>query len=618
MSKEEYRHYLTYDNSGFYKTRECHLKCHAPEILAEVKQFISTYNLRPFNFNDSINYYLNDKTEQCICVICGKDVRYGYECCSNTCKNKNVNTILDRTRKTLLKKNGSTSPLGSKEAKEKRKKTCLETYGVEHPSSNKDIKERIKQTNIETYKDETVRDKVAKAIIAANKDHKEEIVKKRKQTIYEKTGEYTTLTKDTIKKTKETLLKQYGVTNPFAIHDDTYEKAKQGAINFFKDESKKQEYLIKRKQNIIDKYGSEEKYNEFRFNNSKDRIIDQLRIVGFNDRIIKYEYSNLGNLTCMCDNDHEYEMSFRLIRDRLGRQEICCSVCNPLLGHNTSIQELELYNWLSNYVNCEHTNRKILEGKHLDIYVEDKKFAIEYNGIYWHSDLRRDEDYHLYKTSLCKEKGIQLIHVWEDLWKNKKELVKNRILSKLNIGQTKIGARECTIKEITNKEASMFFNENHLQGAINASLYVALIKNEKIVSAICIGKRKINKNKNEYYEILRFCNKAGINCVGSFSKLFKYVINKCPGQYISYADLCWGEGKVYEKAGFELNGFSLPNYWYFVNGVRYHRYRFNKQNLIKMGYDRNKTEKQIMDEDVKALRVYDCGNAIWEYKYNEK
>jgi hypothetical protein len=42
-----------------------------------------------------------------------------------------------------------------------------------------------------------------------------------------------------------------------------------------------------------------------------------------------------------------------------------------------------------------------------------------------------------------------------------------------------------------------------------------------------------------------------------------------------------------------------------------------KHKLVEMGYDANKTEFQIMDEDVKAHRIYDCGNAVWKYKYKK-
>ena len=36
-----------------------------------------------------------------------------------------------------------------------------------------------------------------------------------------------------------------------------------------------------------------------------------------------------------------------------------------------------------------------------------------------------------------------------------------------------------------------------------------------------------------------------------------------------------------------------------------------KTNLVKEGYDKDKTEKQIMF-DRKIYRIYDCGNIRWE------
>jgi hypothetical protein len=119
--------------------------------------------------------------------------------------------------------------------------------------------------------------------------------------------------------------------------------------------------------------------------------------------------------------------------------------------------------------------------------------------------------------------------------------------------------------------------------------------------------------KNDF-EILRFCNKLGDSCIGSFSKLFKHIFDKYPGNYITYADLSWGEGNVYKYGGFKLRGYSKPNYWYIIDSHRYHRYTYRKSELVKWGYNSNKTEFQIMDEDVKAIRIYDCGNAVWEYK----
>jgi hypothetical protein len=52
-----------------------------------------------------------------------------------------------------------------------------------------------------------------------------------------------------------------------------------------------------------------------------------------------------------------------------------------------------------------------------------------------------------------------------------------------------------------------------------------------------------------------------------------------------------------------------------VNSSKYDRFNFNKQRLIKMGFDKNKTEQQIMLENGYKI-VYDCGNLKYEMIIN--
>ena len=54
-----------------------------------------------------------------------------------------------------------------------------------------------------------------------------------------------------------------------------------------------------------------------------------------------------------------------------------------------------------------------------------------------------------------------------------------------------------------------------------------------------------------------------------------------------------------------------PNYWYIKKLKREYRYKFKKQNLIKMGYDSSKTEWEIMQE-MGYDRIWDCGNYRYE------
>ena len=58
--------------------------------------------------------------------------------------------------------------------------------------------------------------------------------------------------------------------------------------------------------------------------------------------------------------------------------------------------------------------RSIISPLELDIYIPDKKLAIEFDGILWHSEGvgNKPKKYHIIKTMACKEKGIKLIHIF--------------------------------------------------------------------------------------------------------------------------------------------------------------------------------------------------------------
>lgn len=119
------------------------------------------------------------------------------------------------------------------------------------------------------------------------------------------------------------------------------------------------------------------------------------------------------------------------------------------------------------------------------------------------------------------------------------------------------------------------------------------------------GKRSIN-SKTEF-ELLRFCNLIGFNVTGSASKLLKYFITNCEFQLItSYADISQFSGDLYNKLGFECVHRSSPNYWWVINGVRHHRFNWNKKRLVKEGFDSNLTEVEIMYSRG-FFRIFGCG-----------
>ena len=612
MTKLQFIEYISKDNIGFYKTRKNHIKNIAPNILQEIENHIKKFNLIPINFNDALYYYLNNVIVQNTCKICNKSINLSSQYCSNACKKSDIKFIINKTQQTLFNKNGSISPLGSKNAKLKKKQTSLKKYGKEHPSSNENIKNKIKDTNINTYKDPNIRNKLSASIKNAHNKNHDDIVKKIKQTNFEKTGEYTTLTSDSIKKIKKTLKEKYDTINPFLIHDDTYKKAGESSTLFFSIDENKQKSINKRTKTNLIKYGGDPNHYplfiERRKHKTKEKIQSKI-----DDKILNYD--NFGILTCLCNKyQHEYKISTTLLNSRLRHKNVICTICNIPINYFQSSEENELYNFISKYISCQQNNKKLLPKFEADILIEDKKLIFEFNGIYWHSDIYKGKNYHQIKTSEFKKIGYKVIHIWEDLWYDKKEIIYDKIKHLLELSEIKIGARNCVIEAINTETTKNFLNENHIQGFNKSCFYnVGLFYNNELVYVISLSRRKFLGNKDSY-ELLRVCCKLNYTIIGGFTKLFNHILIKYPGNYISYADLSWGEGNMYKHAGFKLKGYTKPNYWYIIDNHRYHRYTYRKSELVKRGYDKNKTEFQIMDNDIKALRIYDCGNAVWEYK----
>jgi predicted transcriptional regulator len=302
-----------------------------------------------------------------------------------------------------------------------------------------------------------------------------------------------------------------------------------------------------------------------------------------------------------------------------------CYKCNPL---NNSDEENEINDFLKNELklNFERNNRKILNGNEIDFYFRSENIAIEYNGLYWHSELQgKNKKYHLNKTNLALRNNIKLIHIFSDEWTDKKEIVKSRLRNLFNKNINKIYGRNCDIINLTTEKARFFFNENHTQGYINSKHKIGLLYNGEIVSAMLFGNLRSalgnkNRNKNEF-ELLRFANIKDTNVLGAGSKLLKHFIKEfSPKKIISYADKRWTpdpNNNFYINNGFKLTHTTQPNYWY-TNKYkqRLHRFNFTKGKLVKEGFDKLKTEWEIMQE-LGYDRIWDCGSIKYEFVFNQ-
>jgi hypothetical protein len=160
-----------------------------------------------------------------------------------------------------------------------------------------------------------------------------------------------------------------------------------------------------------------------------------------------------------------------------------------------------------------------------------------------------------------------------------------------------------------------FLDTNHIQGFAPSSTKLGLYFNDELVSLMTFGKRMIKSNVE--FELIRFCNKINFNIIGASSKLFKYFLNNFVySTIVSYSDMRLFDGKMYENLGFEKIHLSVPEYYWIKNSERHHRSKFMKHKLVEQGFDKNKTEVEIMHERG-YKRIWGCGQVRWEYKNNE-
>jgi hypothetical protein len=266
----------------------------------------------------------------------------------------------------------------------------------------------------------------------------------------------------------------------------------------------------------------------------------------------------------------------------------------------------------------------------IDIYIPDYKIGIECNGLYFHSEVKgnKPKNYHKLKTIDANLKGITLLHIFEDEWLHKKEIIKSKLLNLFNNSNIKIYARNCEIKEVSPSIKNLFLNENHIQGEDRSTISLGAYYNNKLISVMSFdNNRQYNKEKDhskDVYELKRFATKLNHNVIGIASKLFKHFINNYkPIKIISFLDIRWSsvnKKNLYEILGFEESGKLNPDYQYvnfkFDKNKRFHKFAFGKKSLKEKFpeiYSDEKSEWDIMQE-VGYDRIWDCGKIKYTYK----
>lgn len=518
------------------------------------------------SLNEKLWLFANNLDSPPTCAVngCGNQVNWinnshYSKTCSSSCANQ------------LRKQDGSIYLI-----KSKQEQTMLNRYGVKNAAQSKNVQIKRLETMNKKYGQnvsELTREKA--------KNRSTDLNAKGRETLKSKYGVTNPINISGVKdKIKKTLLDNYGVTNPSQIND------------------------VKIKKQLKTKLT----WDELSPNTS---ILD----IEHPSVSLKNEYDNPNKriqFTCNICNNVE-TLPSETYKFRIKQFNTPCSKCAKIYPNSSRAENLIKEYIKSLGIDIVENDKTVLCGKELDIYIPSLNIAIEYCGLYWHSENNiLDKNYHNNKHTLCKKQNIRLITIFEDEWVNKQEIVKSRLSLILGKIQNKLMARKLSVNQISNKLANDFIDANHIQGKGATSKAWGLFHNDVLVSVMTISelnKAKGSNKQNNVWELNRFCSLQNYTIIGGANKLFNAMLKDInPDKIISYSDKRWNTGNVYRILGFDHMYDTRINYWYidFKNLKRIHRYALRK----------NKNDNQLLTEwENRQLngytRIWDCGNSKW-------
>lgn len=288
----------------------------------------------------------------------------------------------------------------------------------------------------------------------------------------------------------------------------------------------------------------------------------------------------------------------------------------PVVRHATSAFERSVSDWLAQ-LEIAHNMNVIIDGVHYDIEIPSHHILIECDGIYWHGEATagRGRLYHAAKTKRAQASGYQLIHIFENEWMHRQDIVKSILCHKVNLTTRRLYARKLSISPTSPSAARQFLNQYHLQGGhVQIKYAVGAYQGDRLVSVLTIAQSRF---KSDEVELTRFCIESGTAIVGVFDKMLAFLWKAHPSitAIVTFADSRWGDGGVYRQTGFQFVGHTQPAYYYFKTNrclQLMNRMKFQKHKLASLleHFDESKSEWENM-KDNGYDRIWDCGNTKW-------
>lgn len=471
----------------------------------------------------SISCSSKDKKYCCTCAVCGEEFvsnrrsskicqRQHYKECVVCQKMFPFNPRNSRQPKTCSKK-CSSHLVDFKSRQAKTVETLKRKYGttIDNVSQIPIVQHKKEQTMMDAYG-------------VKNPSLFPEFVEKRKETSLSKYGvdnpAKSLVVKDQIKRTN---IDKYGVENVSQSQEvkDKIRKTLQKKYGEnYTNPFQVPEIQEKVKKSLMEKFGVSSvlelpEIQKLAFDSNKNRISK-----------INKKWGDVFVNDFHCSVDFEVQFAKGMYADIQLNKNILIDI-NPTVTHNNTIS------WVHLTKKC--IDEQCINKRHLPV----------------------DKKYHFNRFLASEENGKILLQYFD--WYDK-SIFLSIVRSKLHLDEYKVYARHCDVRQISQYDANIFLNENHLLGATKGqSFCVGLFYHGEMVHLNSYGRARMNKNYQ--WEAIRSCSKKNWHVQGGLQKADSFFKKKTnPESIISYVDLALGGGDAErQNPGWRLLSTNQPS-----------------------------------------------------------
>lgn len=235
----------------------------------------------------------------------------------------------------------------------------------------------------------------------------------------------------------------------------------------------------------------------------------------------------------------------------------------------------------------DKVNDSTVIGLELDMYCSDKKLAVEYNGDYWHSTkFHRNSGLHLAKLSICENKGIRLINIFERDWlgrtRKKIEAHLDRIMYPERMKKV-----EGEIKVVHKYLQEPFERKNNFFNYRESQHCIGTFKDNKLINTLSYN---IEKDK---ITVVNYTTEVGYK--EDFNNLITCLKEEMKLPIVLICDKRYYNDEFPKRMGFKHLKDKEPELYYVLNTKALRKEEASEEYL----------------KNPKCFEVYDCGSSIW-------